>query len=277
MAKWDPLNEAQLALCPHGRPNCRLCQFPADIQQELQNKKFKEKFTYAQMRELLRTTYHLKIDFTELNNHFNKHVLGQHVLEQILERKGQIKYPEVTKALVPISTEIKVITSKELEKAYATLVKMSEGFVKDVKKLQEKISLTIETRAENKELDDEFNRVSALDLMEKLGKLNKESREFVKEVSALRAPKVMVAQFLESFIDDVLREMSELISNLCGALQFDITNELTELKHPNILSAETFANIFKKTALDFRDRMINLKRQQLSDAMVALQDLEKII
>ena len=69
----------------------------------------------------------------------------------------------------------------------------------------------------------------------------------------------------------------KLISNLCGALQFDITNELTELKHPNILSAETFANIFKKTALDFRDRMINLKRQQLSDAMVALQDLEKII
>jgi hypothetical protein len=107
--------------------------------------------------------------------------------------------------------------------------------------------------------------------------LNKESRDFVKEVSALRAPKVMVAQFLESFIDDVLREMSELISNLCGALQFDITNELTELKHPNILSAETFANIFKKTALDFRDRMINLKRQQLSDAMAALQDLEKII
>ena len=277
MTQRPPLTAEQLVLCPHGLPRCRLCRLSPDVQKEIQERKFKDRYKYIQMREYLKDKHNIGVDYTELNQHFNKHVLGKHIMKLALERKGQLPHPEITKALEPISVDLKVVTSRDLEKAYASLVKMSEKFVKNVRNLQDKISITIEDRSINKQLDAELDKVTALDLMEKLGRLNKESREFVKEVSALRAPKVMVAQFLEAFIDDVLREMSILISDLCGALQFDITNELSELKHPNLIRAETFANIFKKTAVDFRDRMINLKRQRLSDAMSALQDLEKII
>lgn len=272
-----PLTEEHLKQAPHGDPKCRLCQLSPEQLEDLNHKKFDEKLTYKSLRPYIKEKYKLGVDFTEINMHFNKHVLGKHVLAKILEKRKEIKYPEVVRALEPLNSEIKVVTSNDLEKAYESLVKMAQTFVSKVRKLQDKIALAIDTRDENKELDEELDRVSALDLLEKLAKINKEARDFVKEVSALRAPKVMVAQLLESFIDNVIRELSVIVNNICGELQYEITMELQEAGHADAIKQETFVNIFRKAAIDYRDRMINLKRQQLSDAMAALQDLEKII
>jgi hypothetical protein len=87
----------------------------------------------------------------------------------------------------------------------------------------------------------------------------------------------MVAQFLESFIDDVIKELSFILSNMCGEMQFEIANEIADAGHPGLIGNETFAKTFRKTALDYRDRMINLKRQKMADAVAALQDLEKLL
>lgn len=274
---YPPLNEAQLKLCPYGDVKCRLCRLRPDQLEELHAKKFKSNFGYNEIRLYCREQYNMGIDYTDINQHFNKHVLGKHQLQRILEKNKDIQYPEIMKALEPMSSDVKITTSVDLEHAYATLVKMAQSFVKRTRKLQEKISLTFEIREKNKELDEEFDRLSILDLFEKQAKLNKEARDFIKDVGALRAPKIMVAQFLEAFIDDVIRELSILIANLCGELQYDVNAELSDAGHPNMLTNETFTNIFRKTALDYRDRMINLKRQKMADSMAALADLEKII
>jgi len=271
---YPPLTDAQLALCPNGDPRCRLCQLRPEQIVELHRQKFEEKLTYAQMLKYIRKTFNMGEDFTRISRHFNKHLKNaQLAVQKLATRQKDVAYPELMKALEPISTDVKITTSGALEKAYEQLVKMAQTFTDKVFTVQNKIALTIEGR----DLDDEIDGVPVLELLEKQSRLNKEAREFIKEVSILRAPKVMVAQFLESFIDAVIKELSILISNLAGELKHDISAELLDAGHPDLLSDVTYANIFKKMALDYRDRMVNLKRQKMADALSALQDLEKLI
>jgi len=272
--QYPPLTEAQLELCPNGDDRCRLCQLRPDQIKELHHKRFVKKLTYPQIRQYIKDTFNMGEDYTRISNHFNKHLNGKDLAKQKLKkRKKDAPYPEVMDALEPISTEVKIATSGELEKAYEQLVKMAQTFTDKVNKIQNKIALTIDGR----DLDDELDGVPVLELLEKQSRLNKEAREFVKEVSILRAPKVMVAQFLESFINAVIKEMSILISNLAGELKHDITAELVDAGHADLLSDATYASVFQKMALDYRDRMVNLKRQKMADALSALQDLEKLI
>jgi len=269
---YPPLSKEQLALCPSGDDRCRLCQLRPDQIKELHHKRFKDKFTYKQVRQYIKDTFNMGEDYTRISNHFNRHVSAKAVVINVL-KKHEVKNPELMSALTDISTEVKISTSGNLEKAYEQLVKMAKTFVSKTNKIQKKIALEVDTR----DLSEEIEDIPVLELLEKQAKLNKEAREFIKEVSMLRAPKVMVAQFLESFIDSVIRDMGFLVSNMAGELKHDISAELSDAGHAGILSEATFSDTFKRMALDYRDRMINLKRQKMADALSALQDLEKLL
>jgi len=272
--QYPPLTPEQLELCPNGDPRCRLCQLRPDQIRELHKVRFIRKFTYPKVRQYIKDTFNMGEDYTRIGNHFNKHLGGATLAKQKLRRTNKdAPYPEIMKALEPISAAVKISTSGELEKAYEQLVKMAQTFVEKVHKTQDKIAITIDGR----DLDEELEGIPVLELLEKQSKLNKEAREFLKDVSILRAPKVMVAQFLEAFIDAVIKEMSVLISNVAGGLKHDINAELIEAGHAGVLSEVTYSSLFQKMALDYRDRMINLKRQKMADALAALQDLEKLI
>jgi len=272
--QYPPLTEAQLALCPNGDPRCRLCQLRPDQIKELHRMRFEEKLTYPKIRQYIKDTYNMGEDYTRIGTHFNKHLDVYHLANQKLKKRNKdVPFPEVMQALGPISSEVRISTGGALEKAYEQLVKMAQTFVEQTHKTQNKIAITIGGR----DLDDELNGIPVLELLEKQSRLNKEAREFLKDVSILRAPKVMVAQFLEAFIDAVIKEMSNLISNLAGGLKHDIDAELIDAGQAGLLSDATYAGVFQKMALDYRDRMINLKRQKMADALAALQDLEKLI
>jgi predicted transcriptional regulator len=152
---------------------------------------------------------------------------------------------------------------------------MAHTYTKRIQKVQDLLEDHLDKR-KSEDIEEEFEAQNMQSLLEKQAKLNKEAREFVKEVSALRAPKVMVAQFLESFIDDTIKEVSVLLGNLAEGLHHDLNEELTEAGY-NTLDSEMYKKVFRNLALEYRDRMINLKRQHMSSALSALQDLEKII
>jgi hypothetical protein len=274
---YPPISEDKIKEVPYAERKCRLCQLDIEYIRELNKRKFEDKLNYESMRTHIKEKYKLGVDFTEISKHFNMHVLGKALVQAKLSKPSDCKYPEVAKALEPISSVVKVTTNADLEKAYESLVKMAATFVARTYKMQDLVAKVADEREKNEELDEELDHHTVMDLLERQAKLNQEARSFIKDISALRAPKVMVAQFLESFIDEVLKELSILLSNLCGELQFDIVNELAEAGHQGLLMNETFSKVFKKTALDYRDRMITLKRQKMSDAMAALQDLEKIV
>ena len=123
---YPPLTDAQLELCPNGDPRCRLCQLRPDQLKELHRQKFDEKLTYPKLRAYIRETFNMGEDYTRISNHFNKHLAGYQLAKQKLKkRKKDAPYPEVMQALEPISSEVKIATSGELEKAYEQLVKMA--------------------------------------------------------------------------------------------------------------------------------------------------------
>lgn len=269
---YPPLTKEQLALCPNGDERCRLCQLRPDQLKELHKKRFEEKYTYKQMREYIKETHNLGEDYTRISNHFNRHVQGKAIAKKDL-KKDDKPNEIIMGAMDDIGSEVKISTSGKLEKAYEQLVKMAQTFVDKTSTLQTKIALSIDTRDINEEIED----VPVLELLEKQAKLNKEAREFIKEISLLRAPKVMVAQFLESFIDAVIKDLGYLLNTMAGELKHDINAELEDAGHGGILSDTTYANVFKNMALDYRTRMLNLKRQKMADALSALQDLEKLL
>lgn len=272
-----PLTDEQRKLCPYGEDSCRICQLPPDSIEDIHNRRFKAKYSYEKIRKYIKETYGLGEDYTRLGKHFNQHVLGKERINKVLTKKKDVKYPEVVKALEPLRQEVKISTSKDLENAYSALVKMAGDFTRRVNSLQDKVGKIVDERLEGTAFDDEVKNINVLDMLEKMSRINKEARDFVKEISALRAPKVMVAQFLESFIDSVIKEVSIMVSNIAADVKFSVDGELAESGHPNLLSDKVYANLFRDIAMDYRDRMVNLKRQQLSDALSALNDLEKII
>lgn len=272
--EFPPLSEAQLKLCPYGDPKCRLCSLEPKQIKELHEKRFIEKLSYPKLRIWIKQRFGIGEDYGRLTKHFNYHVMGKDLIDKVLaKRRRDIRQPEVTELIRTMDDEVKVRTSGELEKAYESLVKMAYKFTNRVKTLQDKIELDLQKR----DLTAEFSVVSAMDLMEKQAKLVKEAREFVKDIGALRAPKVMVAHFLESFIDTVIKEMSVIIGNLAAELKYEVNAELTEAGCGEVISAETYSEIFRKTALDYKERMLGIKKHQMADALTTLQDLEKII
>ena len=275
--EYPPLTDEQKALCPYGEDNCRICQLPPASIEDIHNRRFKAKYSYDKIRKYIKETYGLGEDYTRLGKHFNMHVLGKDKVKEALTKKKDVKYPEIVKALEPISQEVKISTSQDIENAYSTLVKMAGTFTQRVNKLQNKVGSIIDDRLSCSDFENEMTNVNVLDILEKMTRINKEARDFVKEISALRAPKVMVAQFLESFIDSVVKEMSIILSNIASDVKFSLDSELKENGHPNLITEKVYADLFRDIAMDYRDRMVNLKRQQLSDALSALNDLEKLI
>lgn len=229
---------------------------------------------YQKLRVYMKETYGFSADYKDMCDHFNIHVRGIDKNKLVKVTKGIDA--DTTRELQNISGEVKVSTSEDLEKAYRTLVNMAADYTKSVKRLQELISLEFDRRSQD-ELKDEVKNINMLDLLDKLGKINKENREFVKEISMLRAPKVMVANFLESFINSLIKDFSALVANMAGELKNAIQEELSDAGHPNLIGDRVYANVFKVFAEDYRNRVMNMRRQHLSDAMSALQDLEKLV
>jgi hypothetical protein len=271
---YPPLTEEQRKLCPFGEEKCKICQLPPKVIQQIHDARLKDGVTYTKIQKMLKTKLNLKVSTAYIGNHINHHVQGKEVTRAILAKKDKEKN-NVTKALEPITEAVKITTSTDIEKAYESLVKMAHTYTKRIQKVQDLLEDHLDKR-KSEDIEEEFEAQNMQSLLEKQAKLNKEAREFVKEVSALRAPKVMVAQFLESFIDDTIKEVSVLLGNLAEGLHHDLNEELTEAGY-NTLDSEMYKKVFRNLALEYRDRMINLKRQHMSSALSALQDLEKII
>lgn len=271
---WPPLTEEQLQFCPFGVNRCKLCRAEPHVHEDMNNKKLKENMPYGKLRLYLRETYSIKADFKDLCDHFNIHVKGIDKTKLVKVTKGISQ--ETARELQNISGEVRVSTSEDLEKAYRTLVNMAADYTKSVRRLQDLINLEFDRRSQD-ELKDEVKNINMLDLLDKLGKINKENREFVKEISMLRAPKVMVANFLESFINSLIKDFSALVANMAGELKNAIQEELSDAGHPNLIGDQVYANVFKIFAEDYRNRVMNMRRQHLGDAMSALQDLEKLV
>ena len=262
------LSPEHLQLVPGGDSRCRICTLPVDELEHFHNLKKKKEYKYPKLATWLKKHYGMKIRAEAVAVHFRLHA---HIGKE--ELMGKSDYPEVIQALIPLEKSVVVETDKHIEQAYQTLVKIAQRFTSDFNKIYSEVGKIIEA----KNIEEELEGLSALELLERMGKIAREARDQVREVSALRAPKVMVAQMLEKYMNELIKETGGLLVTLCGEIHHAVHEQLQAHDVAHLVPLESFADVFKRAGVEFKERTLAIKRQQLADALAALSDMEKII
>ena len=195
------------------------------------------------------------------------------MIEKKQELAKQTDFPEIVDSLHPIDKMVRVEVDQDIEQAYRMLVQMTHQYTTKVKEVQEEVAKIIG----KKDVAVELEGLTALELLDRIAKLNREAREQIKDISAIRAPKVMVAQLLENYMNSIIREVGRLLSQLCGELSFEINAAVQGTRLAEVIPQEVFQDIFVRTGQHYKDRILAIKRQQLAEALAALKDMEKIV
>lgn len=261
------LSPEQLSIAPYGTVKCRICCLDPSELRKVQELRIVKKYNYSQLIDYMKTFHHMGISNTEISKHFKKHIDISKMLV-----KPEVKV--ITEVLDAVAPEKQVKTSLDIERAYEHIVRMTSDFASKTSSLFNIIKLRMDDPVCKAQDEAILKNTPLIKLMEDISALMKDSNEMVSAVSKLRAPKVMVAQFLESTIDQIIKEVSDLLGVTCSQLRLSITDEI---QHNGDIDNETFAKVFKQVALEYRNRVLSLKRENMAKAMSALTEMEKIV
>lgn len=256
-------------IVPFRDPKCPICKLDLEAIQDIHSKKWDQKWNYKKVLEYVRNLYQISPSYSKLCDHFRKHT-AQHHQEKMINKGGKGD-SKIKHAIDTIPKESRSLTAKDLETAYSQLVKIANTFTSKVTKIGDILSI------DEDDLKQQIKKMGTLEALEKFSKLLKESREQVKDITALRAPKVMVSQYLEQGINEIINSTGYILNDVCRMIQASLVKKMSDEGVDTDVFAELFTEVFKQAAIQYRDRMIALKREQMSKANMALAELEKII
>lgn len=265
--EFPPLSEEHLMVVPYGDPRCRICRLPVDDLKKVHELRFTKNFTYKQIREYLKATLSLGEDFTRIGAHFTKHL---NTTKQLVKPSVQV----LATVLDSLQPGTKVRSNQELDKAYSRLTSMADIFTRRIEELLGQVQIRLDNPELAKKDKETLDRIPLLPLLQQLSSLMREAQGQVKDVSALRAPKVVVAQFLESAMNQIITDVNGVLEMLCSMLQ---TNLTTVLKEGQPVTDEVFLKVFQIVAVEYKNRMLAIKRENMAKALATLNELEKII
>jgi hypothetical protein len=272
MAKIDiissKVSQEHLELLPGINEKCKLCRLDTEDVRYLNKLRFEKGESYQKIAKHVHKRFGIKLKAESIKIHY---VL--HAAEGKKNLQAQTNFPEIVNALHPLEKTVRVEVDQDIEQAYRMLVQMAHQYTGRIQELQNEVTKIIET----KDLRMELEGLSALELLDKCAKLNREAREQVKDISAIRAPKVMVAQLIENYMNVIIREVSKILSQLCGELYYEIQENTRGTNFEKLVPQEKIQDIFSRLGQNYKDRVMAVKRQQLADALAALKDMEKIV
>ena len=268
-----PLDSERLKLCPGGRSNCPICTIGViDDLKYIHYLRFEKKFTYKQIREYLKATFGISPNFSALSDHFIRHLAAEMQMQKLTKRRGrprkECEKTAITKAIDNIPKETRMTSNQDMETAYKHLTKLAYKFTKKVQQVYDLVS------EDEEKLKTRIKDIDPLIGMERVARLSREARELLKDLQALRAPKIIVAHFLEQAIDQVILETGFVLSDGLKNIQEDLFEAIRTQK---VINTEIFGRIFQQTGEEFRRKMIDLRRDQIAKATATLADLEKLI
>jgi hypothetical protein len=259
-------------LVPYGKSNCRICILPHKHLKEIHRLWFDEKIGYRKMREYLKENHKIGNDYTYLNKHFNNHAKS--------DKTKLIKTESKNKSVVEIilATEGAEISStaddRKIQTAYSKLVDMAAGFTDMVDKFQKEISKQHLTDKQIKKMVKDGQPLSMLNL---IVDMNRAARAQIKDVNALRSPKVLILELIEDMADEYITAVNSILAALFIMVQEEITDELKKKDKTDLINDAVFTLVFKKIAQKYKDRMLAVRKEQIAKASNTLAELEKII
>jgi len=264
----NDLSPAHLALLPGGDAACKLCRMSIKNVEHIIKLRQGKNYSFKKLQLYIDKHFGILLTETVISTHFRLHVMeGKQAIAK------QTDFPEIVDALHPMDKVIRVEVDQDIEQAYRMLVQMTHQYTSKVKEVQDEVAKIIK----QKDVAAELDGLTALELLDRIARLNREAREQIKDISAIRAPKVMVAQLLENYMNSIIREVGRMISQLCGEMYYAINEAIQGTKMQNAIPKEVFQDIFARTGQHYKDRILSIKRQQLAEALAALKDMEKIV
>ena len=261
-----PLPKEKLKVCPGGKSNCALCKLSLDDLIYVNNLRVEKKWGYVQISQYLKATFNISPSRNTLADHFLRHLTANLVITQ--RGRPRLENTPVAKAIDTIPKKSRSMTNDDMETAYTQLTKLARDFTSKVQTIYSLLNLS------DKKLKKELKGIDPIKGMEKVAKLSKEARELLKDISSLRAPKVVVAHFLDQAIDRVIYETGCVLSDISKTMQEDL---LEAFRTNKTISTDIFTKVFQGAAESYRERMIVLRKEQSSLAVDTLVDLEKLV
>ena len=268
--KLPPLSPEKLKICPGGDPTCPICRLGVEDLKYVNDLRIEKHWKHDQIRQYLKATFGISPNLNKLSAHFSKHTTAELQLQKPKQKSGKpkIKKTPVSKAIDTIPKVKRSISNQDMETAYTSLTQLANDFTQKVQKIYSVLNL------KDSNLKKMMKDVDPLTGMSVVAKLSKEARDLLKDLSALRAPKIVVAHFLESAVDQIISETGFVLSDISKKMQEDL---LEAIRTNKTISTDIFDKIFQGAAIEYRDKMIALRRDQLSKATSTLADLEKLI
>ena len=235
--KVQELSEEHYHTYPRADPTCKICKMPLEEIKKLHHLKFVENYSYAQLREVLQTNYHTGSSLSDLVPHFTKHTTEG--TRMTLARKLDIK---VATELEQMSLEKGEDNAKNIQTAYdyltKTCVELSESSSKILTPYLKQLKMVTE-----EQIKERVDKKDPLKALEQMARVQKLISEHVQTMSAMRAPKVVVAQFLDLAINDIIRQTGGIFAEVCKTIETEVCIELTALKIKGV-GVQTFQRAF---------------------------------
>lgn len=264
-------------ICPYGNTGCPICSLPREELLKVHDFKYNKGWTYDQMMEYLSGAYGIGRDKRVISDHFLRHTSNANQIENAVKRRNvpirnvrkQTQLDKVTNQIVEyIPEEARTTTSQDMQKAYELLTNLTADFTGKI----DQIVACFEF--DKDKLREQLKGMSILDVMDRLGKLNKEAREQISAISSLRRPKVVVSQFLDRALDEIIYDTGALLSEMAAYIQQSVLNAI---KAREEIDSKFFTKIFREYAIRFKEQMESVKRSNMQNALQSLADLEKVI
>jgi hypothetical protein len=271
MAHRKLVPEENKDLVPNGEDGCYICCLPRAELEAVNKLHTEKKLNVYQICKRIQVKHQYTISRKSCAAHFRRHI---HTSKSLLLTKSS-KNPIVSEILQVAQGAVGSSKNDvQIEKAYNLLVKMSAMFTERVKDC---FDVLPERFKDKEELRTYLLNQPHDQLLRSLAELNRMARDQVKDIAALRAPKVMVMQFLEDSFDRTILEINQVLSNLFVMIQDELIKLGKDHELPLEITDDTFRNSFKRVATMYKERMTILRHEQLKRASAALADLEKVV
>jgi len=240
--------------------------------------RFDEKLKLKDILALIKEDYKMSLSMNQICAHFNKHL---NTTKQAYLKKGNKtcggglvdkRIAKVAEVISPMVAENVKIDS-QLETAYSIMVQMTQDFASSLTKLDSFVEAKMQDEKAVKEALEGYNVIKLLSIR---NKFHNDLGNQLKDINSLRAPKVLMVQFLEATIKKIVEEMSTVFTMLCSGIQDGITHSLRKEGAGNIVNDQLFSPTFQRVAQEYQAKMTEVFREQLFQARSALAELSKI-
>ena len=264
---YQDLPQDVYEIIPNADKRCPICQLPREAIEKIHSLKYVEKWPQKDILSFWKKKYKINPSSTLFSDHFNRHMLAN---DRALSKKKRVEL------LDPLIPNRDIVKDEAIKTAYMQLTNMAAVYTKIVDKIFDKTMFRLDNTSN---WEKEIDNTPVLELLERLAKLNQAAREQVKDIAALNRPKVLVIQFLQSALNTIVNEMSTLFGDLCLNMQVSVTAALKEngINVDKMLTQQTFINVFQPLAIQYREKMKEIMRTQMSSASAALAEMEKIV